>query len=470
MASCNLDYLVGILLVGDVTSSAVLSASMRDLEPRAVDTGSAAGRFVLGLLVLACVPATSKARLLVALVLLLSSIGAFVEMENKTGEHAVVEFVLSLCFSLLEACLLVLNRSLLLREKKRASNSLNEPLLQETTTNNDEEDDGELSASLNEADPYKGQGSHVRRLLYLAYPERYILGLATLALFISASADIVTPGLFGSLIQTISVTKDEKELNKTTLLLCLLFVVSSTFAMIRGALYTLAGERLVARFRVRLFDSIIHQTIAFFDENQSGELQSRLSSDTSSIQNAVTVNVSMSLRWLVSAIVSLVVIFIISWKLSLTMLTVVPAVGIGATIYGRFVRDLSTRYQDALAKAADQAEEAFGNVRTVRSFAQESREVKKYRIRVRESYRQGRRRAWAYGFFLGGIGLLSYLSVALVLWVGGRMVIRETDNLTSAGLTSFLLYTLNLAVALGGLTDLYSTCEFVPAAQECSMN
>ena len=253
------------------------------------------------------------------------------------------------------------------------------------------------------------------------------------------------------------MTKDEDELNKTTLLLVLMFVVSSVFALIRGALFTLAGERLVARFRVRLFDAILHQDIEFFDRNQSGELQSRLSSDTASIQNAVTVNVSMSLRWFIQAIVSLVVILVISWKLTLVMLAVIPAVGIGARIYGTFVRDLSKRYQDALAKASETAEESMGNIRTVRSFSKEHFEVLRYKERVQVSYEQGKKRAWAYGVFIGVVGLFGYLAVAFVLWRGGLMVIRGTDGLSSADLTSFLLYTLNLAASLGGISELYST-------------
>ena len=121
------------------------------------------------------------------------------------------------------------------------------------------------------------------------------------------------------------------------------------------------------------------------------------------------------------------------------------------------MRDLSKNYQDSLAKASETAEEALGNIRTVRSFSKERFEVLKYRHRVKDSFEQGKKRAWAYGIFIGVVGLMAYLAIALVLWVGGRMVIRDSDDLTSSKLTSFLLYTLNLAFSLGGLSELYST-------------
>jgi len=175
------------------------------------------------------------------------------------------------------------------------------------------------------------------------------------------------------------------------------------------------------------------------------------------LQNAVTVNVSMLLRWIVQLLSSLIIILFISWKLTLIMLGIVPALAIGARLYGSFVQSISKDYQQALAKAAETAEEAFGNIRTVRSFSKEGYEVSKYSKRINDSYEFGKRRAWAYGVFLGVVGLLAFWAIAFVLWLGGRMVIHNTDNLSSADLTSFILYTMNLSFALGGLSEIYST-------------
>lgn len=368
--------------------------------------------------------------------------------------HGPLTFACVICFALLEGLVMFLAQYMAFKATKSQQLSDLERGLLSQADRPDEEEEEEY---IPEPDTYKGQGANFSRLLALAYPERYILVVATIALFLSSIATVATPALFGRLIQTISVTKDEGELNRTMLYLVVLFTVSSIFAMIRGALYTLAGERLVARFRVRLFDHVLHNDIAFFDTSQSGELQSRLSTDTGVLQNAVTVNVSMLLRWLFQAIASLVILFYISWKLTLIMLGIVPGLAVGASFYGKYIGRISKAYQEALAKAAETAEEAFGNVRTVRSFSKEGFEVQRYKSRIRVSYEQGKRRAWAYGIFLGVIGLAVFLAIALVLWLGGRMVIRGTDGLTSADLTSFLLYTMNLSFSLGGLSEIYST-------------
>ena len=147
------------------------------------------------------------------------------------------------------------------------------------------------------------------------------------------------------------------------------------------------------------------------------------------------------------------VLFWMNWQLSLVMLAVVPLVAVGAAVFARTVRRLSKDTQDALAGASAVAEESIGNVRTVRAFAQEEGEVERYAARVDEAFDLGRRLALAYGAFQGAMGFAAYAAIAGGLWYGGTMVI---DGAMSLGdLTSFMLYTLFLAFALGGLSSLY---------------
>jgi len=315
-------------------------------------------------------------------------------------------------------------------------------------------------------DKYHGTGASFTRVVFLAYPERYILSIALVCLFVSSALQMLIPMLFGRVIKTISETKSEEQLDHTVLLLLVVFVVSSIFSMFRGALFNLSGERLVARFRVRLFDAVICQDITFFDESQTGELQSRLSNDTTVIQDAVTSNVSMGLRWLAQVIVGIGVLFVLSWKLTLVMLSVIPALAFGARAYGSFIKDISTAYQEALAKAAEVAAESFGSIRTVRSFNKEGHEIRLYSNRINESYKYGAKKAWAYGFFIGGIGLLAYLALALVLWYGGKLVIQGNGIMRADTLTAFLLYTVQIAFSLGGLSGLYSQLMSAVGASE----
>ena len=319
-------------------------------------------------------------------------------------------------------------------------------------------------------------GASVGRLVSLALPERCMIVVATFALFGSTASQMAMPALVGSLLNTV-ISPEQHEpydaLAKVTLELIFIFGVGAFFSFWRGYLFTLAGERVVARLRKALFSHIISLEVGFFDNSQTGELLNRLSSDTAVLQNAVTVNTSMGLRFAAQVIVALIAVFWLSWSLTLVMLSVVPAVLVAAILYGRFIKTIAKLYQERLADASSIAQEKLGAVRTVRSFAQEPHECVQYSSAVHASYVQGARRALGYGIFIGSIGLVGQSAVILVLWYGGTLVLRDhgtPDGFNAGKLMSFLLYTVMIAVALGGLSDLFSSLMNAVGASERIFN
>ena len=304
-----------------------------------------------------------------------------------------------------------------------------------------------------------------RRILALAKPETGTLAWGTLALVLGSALGLVAPRGIGLLLDT--VTKEgggTEELDRAILVLMVVFVFVGLFSFVRAWLFTLAGERVVARLRRDLFSSVVRQEIGFFDAQRTGELVNRLAADTGVLQNSVTVNISMALRFLLQALGALGVLAWTSWRLTGLMLAVVPVVAIGAVLFGRTVRRLSKQTQDALAGASEVAEETFSNIRTVRSFAQEEHEVARYGEKVDEAFARGRRLAITYGLFQGFGGFAAYAAVALVLWYGGRLVIA--GEMSVGLLTSFMLYTLFLAFALGGLSGLFGDFNKAIGASE----
>lgn len=123
------------------------------------------------------------------------------------------------------------------------------------------------------------------------------------------------------------------------------------------------SRRIVYRLRQSIFDSIIKQEVGFFDETRTGELTNRLSSDTQVLQNAVTVNVSMVLRFTLQIIGSLVVMFYLEVTLTLVLMVVVPVIVLIAKQYGSIVQKLRKKFQDELAGAGTTAEETISNIR-----------------------------------------------------------------------------------------------------------
>jgi ABC transporter fused permease/ATP-binding protein len=292
-----------------------------------------------------------------------------------------------------------------------------------------------------------------RRLLSLARPELGILTVGTVALAVSSGMNLVYPYAVRWMIDAIIGAPTWIAFDSAAALLLVLFLVQSVFAMIRSWLYTIAGERVVARLRRDVYAAILTQDTAFFDRSRTGELTSRLSSDTTVLQSAVTVNVSMALRFGAGAIGGVVMLFVMSPTLTLVAMAVVPAVAIGAAVYGAMVRRVSVEVQDALARSTNVAEETIGGVRTVRSFAREATEIARYGAAVDESYELAARRALLMGVFTGVAGFAGYGAIALVVWWGGSLV--AAGQMTVGELTAFLLYTMTVAFSLGALSGLY---------------
>jgi ABC-type multidrug transport system fused ATPase/permease subunit len=301
-----------------------------------------------------------------------------------------------------------------------------------------------------------GRGLDWRRLLSLAWPERWLLTVASVGLLVSSSSNLIIIGMAGRIVDVLVKGPDDADtqLLSILLVLCIVFVAGSIMTFLRAYFFTLAGERVVARLRANLFSQIIQQEIGFFDENRTGDTLSRLSDDCSVLQNAVTTNISMLLRNLVTAVGTLMIILLISWRLTLVMLAVVPVLAISAVRYGKFVKAISKSVQDALADASSTAEEAVSNVRTVRSFASEGWATYRYRTKLDIAFKLARKRSLAYGSFSGAMYLLANAALIGVLFYGGRLVLQA--QLSVGDLLSFVMYTIALAASMGMITSLFN--------------
>ncbi|HEX8698140.1 MAG TPA: ABC transporter transmembrane domain-containing protein [Myxococcaceae bacterium] len=294
----------------------------------------------------------------------------------------------------------------------------------------------------------------LRRLLGLARPELRTLLLGTLFLAIGSGMSLLYPQAFKYIIDKALLTGDLEYIDTVALYMLAIFAIQAVSVALRYNLFTTAGERVVSRLRQTLFSHLMSQEIAFFDERKTGELTNRLASDTTVLQNAVSANISMTLRNGVQVLGGIAWLFYTSPKLTLVMLAVVPPVAIGAVIYGRRVRKLSKEVQDALAASSEVAQESLAGVRTVRSFAAEKTEVVRYSNAVEKAFALARRRIRHSATFMAVAAFSGSAAAVLVLWFGSRLVVA--GELTMGGLMSFLLYTLFVGFALGALAELWA--------------
>lgn len=290
-------------------------------------------------------------------------------------------------------------------------------------------------------------------MLSLAKPEAKILIAGTFFLALSSASGLAYPAAVKSIIDGALTAKDLHRLNQIALIMLAVFLFQAVGSSLRYFLFTLAGERIVLKLRERIYGHLLDQEVTFFDFNRTGDLMSRLSSDTAVIQNAVSVNISMALRHLVSAIGGLALMFYTSASLAVGMLLIVPPIAGGALIFGKRIRAAARQAQDSLAESSIVAEETISGLRTVRSFAQEGFEKQRYAKALSASLQAVRRKITQIASFMGLASLLGYSAIAGVIWMGGRQVIQ--GQLTVGDLTQFLIYLLMVAFSVGALGALW---------------
>lgn len=304
-----------------------------------------------------------------------------------------------------------------------------------------------------EVEMLKEQKFGLARLVGLARPHWRALSLATAALVLGSGISLMYPQAARLLIDEVFVEGSEWNLSTIGFALLGLFLVQSVFVSIRYYLFTVVGDRVVADLRQRLFRSIVVREMGFFDATKTGELTSRLTSDTQVLQSAVTTNLSMALRYGMQAIGGIVVCFVTSVKLSLVILVLLPVV-FSAIVYGRRVRKLSREVQDAVADSTSLAEEALSGIRTVRSFAREGHESVRYDDAIERSFGLAKTRSMLGAVFSGGMSFLGYATIAVILWLGSMMVMN--GEMTGGELTAYILYVLFVAFSLGVMSGLWT--------------
>ncbi|XP_074118480.1 LOW QUALITY PROTEIN: ATP-binding cassette sub-family B member 10, mitochondrial [Sminthopsis crassicaudata] len=299
--------------------------------------------------------------------------------------------------------------------------------------------------------------SEAKKLLGLAYPERWRLTAAVGFLTVSSVVTMSAPFFLGKIIDVIYTNPTGDYVNNLTHLCILLsgvFLCGAAANSVRVYLMQTSGQRIVNRLRGDLFSSVLKQEVAFFDKTRTGELINRLSSDTALLGRSLTENLSDGLRAGAQASVGIGMMFFVSPNLAAFVLGVVPPISIIAVIYGRYLRKLTKMTQDSLAQATQLAEERIGNIRTVRAFGKEQNEIEKYTSKVDHVMQLAKKEAFARAGFFGATGFSGNLIVLSVLYKGGLLM--GSAHMTVGELSSFLMYAFWVGISISGLSSFYS--------------
>ncbi|KAK6313371.1 hypothetical protein J4Q44_G00167180 [Coregonus suidteri] len=297
-------------------------------------------------------------------------------------------------------------------------------------------------------------GATLGRLL--SYCSKYtgLLSVALIFLLISAVCEAFIPYYTGQAIDGIVIHKSMEYFTKPLITLTVLALVSSIAIGVRGGLFNLTFARLNLRLRNLLFRSLMRQEMGFFDANHTGDITSRLTSDTTQVSDLISQNVNMFLRSMVKGIGFFIFMFGMSWKLTLVTIIGFPFIAVISKVYGEYYKRLTKEVQTALAQANQVAEETISGMKTVRSFANEEQEADSYYGRLHVMFQLNKKQALAYALYMWSSCISELVLQVAILFYGGHLVI--TEQMSGGTLISFVIYELELGECLESIASVYT--------------
>jgi ATP-binding cassette, subfamily B, bacterial len=213
------------------------------------------------------------------------------------------------------------------------------------------------------------------------------------------------------------------------------------------------GERVVADFRIAVQENLLRLSPSYFEENRPSEISSRLTADTSVIEQIVGTTLSVALRNVLTGIGGLTYLFVLSPKLAGLLVIGIPVVILPIMFIGSKLRTLSRKSQDRIADVGTTANEVLGAMKVVQAFGQEAREAGRIRAAAEATFDTARRRITLRSVMTAAVIFLIFGSIVLVLWEGALDV--QAGRMTGGAIASFVITGGLVAGAFGALTEVY---------------
>ena len=303
------------------------------------------------------------------------------------------------------------------------------------------------------------------KLFSLGRPEMNMLIVALILMFGAEATGLLNPILisdaYDALIDpTLDDGQLQSDINRVMIMVLLVHFAGVAGGFLRAAIMGAAGERIVARLRNQLYSSILKQEIGFFDETKTGELVSRLSSDTTLVQQATSLAVPEVIIGIVKLIVSISLMFWLSTELAGVTLGFTILIFLVCAPFGKLIGELSKTYQNVLGEAQTRSTEALGAMRTVQSFASEDKERMRYAEKIGKpddfnlwvpdsketTYKVGFWKSVATSGFFTFIFGVGFGSMYFSLWYGFKLV--NAGSMTLGDLTAFQSYIFTIGSSL----------------------
>jgi ATP-binding cassette subfamily B protein len=286
---------------------------------------------------------------------------------------------------------------------------------------------------------------------------------------------IVTAGLNLSLVQYVRIIVDQGFVAASTNMLNQAIIGFLVIALLQ-AIGTFArfywvswlGERVTADLRKAVFSHIIGLHPAYFEANLSGEIQSRITTDTTLIQSVIGSSASIALRNLLLLLGGIVFLFITNPRLTSVVLICIPLVIGPIMFFGRKVRRLSRNSQDEIANVGAYVGESIQQIKTVQAYTHEADDRTRFAEHVEKAFNVALQRIKTNSILITAVMSLVFVAIGALIWVGGRDVI---NGLMSAGeLTAFVIYAVMVAMAVAAISGVIAELQRAAGALERLMD
>ncbi|MCA0199374.1 MAG: ATP-binding cassette domain-containing protein [Proteobacteria bacterium] len=306
--------------------------------------------------------------------------------------------------------------------------------------------------------------AHLRRTYEFMRPYKGQLLIFCIALAITSAATLsIGLGLKFVIDRGLSAGSREM-LDQGLLTLIGVIVVIAVGTFTRFYYISWIGERVVADIRTAVFNHILRLSPGFFETTKTGEILSRITTDTSLLQQVVGSSLSIALRNSVALVGGVTMLIVTNAKLTGLVALVLPAVIVPIIWYGRKVRKLSRESQDRVADVGSYAEENINAIRTVQAFVHEDRDRAFFARNVEGAFITAMRRIKARAMLGAIVILLVFAAIAIVVWAGGHGVIAGT--VTPGDLTAFIFYSVTVAASTGAMTEVMGDLQRAAGATE----
>ncbi|WP_244619575.1 ABC transporter transmembrane domain-containing protein [Skermanella aerolata] len=306
--------------------------------------------------------------------------------------------------------------------------------------------------------------SPLRRLVPFLTPYRTAIAGAFLSLTVAAGTVLGLGAGLRALVDQGFAAGNPALLDKG--LLVMLAVICILAASTYGRFYLVSwiGERVVADLRRAVFDHVVKLSPSFFESTRTGEVLSRLTTDTTVLQVVVGSTVSIALRNMLLLIGGSVMLLFTSAKLTGLVFLVVPLVVFPIVIFGRKVRKLSRESQDRIADVGSFVDEALGAIRTVQAYGHENAERRNFADRVEGAFDVAVQRVRTRAALTVIVIVLVFTAIGTILWVGGHDVLA--GRLSAGDLSAFVFYAVVVAGSVGAISEVVGDLQRAAGATE----